>query len=143
MLEPELAQTIEEDHQANNALVTGDPAPKKRMFSRRDDVTLANPLGPPIQGLSNIEKQLDGIASIVREGELFDFERISEYATPDLAYVVEIERSRAKFGGSDELRPFSLRATTIWRREDDGWRISHRHADPITSPRSMESLFEQ
>ncbi len=42
----DLAQVIEQDHRALDSLVKGDPEPKKRMFSRRDDVTLANPFGP-------------------------------------------------------------------------------------------------
>jgi hypothetical protein len=31
--------------------------------------------------------------------------------------------------------------TTIFRREDDAWKIAHRHADPITTPRPIESAF--
>ena len=46
-------------------------------------------------------------------------------------------------GGSDEIAPVSLRVTTVFRREDGEWRIVHRHADPITSPRSLESLLQQ
>jgi ketosteroid isomerase-like protein len=132
VLESDLAQTIEQDHEALNALVTGDPEPKKGMFSRRDDVTLANPLGPPVRGWSEVERILEGVASGFREGEPHHFERISEYATRDLAYLLEIERTRAKFGG----------ATTIWRLEAGEWRIALRHADPITSARPLESILE-
>jgi hypothetical protein len=81
VLEPGLAQTIEQDHEALNALVTGDPAPKKRMFSRRDDVTLANPLGPPVRGWSEVERTLDGVGAGFRDGDPHRFERISEFAT--------------------------------------------------------------
>ena len=31
--------------------VKGNPEPAKELFSRKDDVTLANPLGPPARGV--------------------------------------------------------------------------------------------
>ena len=142
MLPQDLVEVIEQDHRALNALVRGDPEPKKKMFSHGEDVSLANPLGPPVRGWSNVEPTLERAVSQVREGEPIRFERISEYATADLAYVLEIERTRAKLGGSEEIAPFSLRATTVWRREDGAWKIAHRHADPITAPRPIESVVE-
>jgi ketosteroid isomerase-like protein len=142
MLPPELTEAINDDHQALNALIRGDPEPKKEMFSRREDVTLANPLGLPIRGWADIEQTLDRVASQMREGEPHRFERISEYATSDLAYVLEIERTRVRLGASEEVTPFSLRATTLWRREESGWKIALRHADPITTPRPIESVLE-
>ena len=142
MLPQDLVEVIEQDHRALNALVRGDPEPKKKMFSHGEDVTLANPLGPPVRGWGNVEPTLERAVSQVREGEPIRFERISEYATADLAYVLEIERTRAKLGGSEEIAPFSLRATTVWRREDGAWKIAHRHADPITAPRPIESVVE-
>ncbi len=143
MSSSDLAQVIEQYHQALNAFVKGDPEPKKQLFSRRDDVTLANPLGPPARGWSQVEKTLEHAASLLRDGESTNFERVSEYATADLAYIVEIERGRMKVGVADEMAPVSLRVTTIFRREDGEWRIVHRHADPITAPRPIESALEQ
>ena len=144
MLEPSLAETIERDHDALDALVTGDPEPKKRLFSTRDDVTLANPLvGVPVPGRREVERTLDDVAGLFRDGLPHEFERIAAYAAGDLAYVFEVERSRARMRGSPELQPFSLRATTVWRREEDGWKIAHRHADPITAPRPPESIVDR
>ncbi|MDQ3931985.1 MAG: nuclear transport factor 2 family protein [Actinomycetota bacterium] len=136
-------QVIEQDHRALNALVTGDPEPKKSLFSRRDDVTLANPLGPPARGWHQVEKTLERAVSQLREGEPIRFERISQYATADLAYTLEFERWRGKIGGSDQIVPMALRATTMYRREDGEWKIVHRHADPIIAPRPPESILEQ
>jgi len=64
------------------------------------------------------------------------------YATTDLAYEINIERSRVKVGEAEEVAPTALRTTTIFRREDDGWRIVHRHADPIVAPRPLESIVQ-
>jgi ketosteroid isomerase-like protein len=131
---PDLDEVIEQDHHAGDAFHQGDPEPKKRMFSRRDDVTLANPLGLTARGWIEVEKTMEYAASRYRDGEPISYERISEYSTADLAYMVEFERSRVKVGGDAELTTVSLRVTTIFRREDGAWRIVHRHAERVTSP---------
>jgi uncharacterized protein (TIGR02246 family) len=138
----DLAQAMDADHQALNALVQGDPGPKLALFSRAADVTLANPLGPQVRGFEQIAAATEAAAAQIRDGEPIRFERVSEVATAEMAYIVEIERSRAKLGGSPQMTPFALQVTTIFRREADGvWRICHRHADPITTPRPIESLL--
>jgi hypothetical protein len=45
-----VAATADPDHDALDAIVRGDPRPKKLPFSHRDDVTLANPAGPAVRG---------------------------------------------------------------------------------------------
>ena len=39
----DLAQFIQQYHHSIDAIVRGDPEPQKRLWSRGDDVTLANP----------------------------------------------------------------------------------------------------
>jgi len=142
MLDLDLAAFIERDHQALDSIVKGDPEPKKRLYSRRDDVTLANPFGLPARGWQRVAEKLERAASQLREGKVVAFERISECATPELAYIVEIERYHGKVGSS-EAAPNALRVTTVFRREDGEWRIVHRHADPITGPRPPESILQR
>jgi ketosteroid isomerase-like protein len=143
MQSPDLQELLERYQEALHAVVRGDTESQKRLWSRRDDVTLANPILPPARGWADVELALDRAVSQLREGEPVQFERISQYATQDLGYVLWIERTRLKMGGADEMRPISLRVTTIFRREDGDWRIIHRHADPITTPRPVESIATQ
>ena len=142
MLDSDLAAFIERDREALDAIVRGDPEPKKKLYSRRDDATLANPFGPPARGWQKVAETLERAASQLREGKALAFERISEYATAELAYIVEIERYYGKVGTS-EAAPNALRVTTIFRREHGEWRIVHRHADPITGPRPPESILQR
>ena len=130
----------EQYHHALEAFVRGDPEPVQRLWSKRDDVTLANPLGPPVRGWEAVREVAEHAASQLRDGEAFSFESISTYVTTDLAYELGIERCRVKVGGADEAAPTALRVTNIFRREDDGWRVVHRHADPITGRRPAESI---
>jgi ketosteroid isomerase-like protein len=140
MLASDLTKFIEQDHLALDAFVKGDPEPLKNLYSRRDDVVIANPFGPPAKGWEKAAETMDRAATNFRDGEASGFERVIEYATADLGYILEIERFRSKMGGGDKLVPFALRVTTIFRREEGAWRIILRHADPITSARPAAAI---
>ena len=124
------------------AFIQGDPERQKRLWSRQDDVTLANPLGPPAKGLQRVFETLDRAAAVVREGERLTVDVISSYETADLAYEVVIERGTMRLGNLPDKVSVALRVTTIFRRDEDGWRLVHRHADPITGQRSPESVVQ-
>lgn len=143
MFPAELEQFIEQYHRATGAFINGDPEPQKALFSHREDVTLANPLGPPARGWKQVEQTLERAAAQIRGGEPSRFERISGDASGDLGYILEFERTRAKLGGSDQSAAISLRVTTVFRREDGAWKIVHRHADPITAPQTIESVISR
>jgi ketosteroid isomerase-like protein len=140
MLASDLTKIIEQSHLALDRFVKGDPEPLKDLYSRRDDVIIANPFGPPAKGWEIAATTMERAATNYQDGEATGFERISEYATADLGYIIEIERFRSKIGGGDKLVPIALRVTTIYRREDGTWRIVLRHADPITSARPPTSI---
>jgi len=80
-------------------------------------------------------------AANYRGGRVIKIEPIARYETPELAYLVEVERFEAKVGGGDELRPVALRVTTIFGLEHGAWKVVHRHADPITTERPVESVL--
>jgi hypothetical protein len=63
MLPADLEQVIEQDHDALAAFVTGDPERKKRLYSRADDATLANPYGPPVRGWNQVAAALERAAA--------------------------------------------------------------------------------
>ncbi len=136
-------ELIEQFHLAQGEYVKGNLEPMEKLFSHREDVTLANPLGPPARGWQQVEDALHRASAQIHDGEVLGAERISEVETADLAYIVEIERDRVKVGDADVFASSSLRVTSIFRREDGEWRLVHRHADPITAPRSVESVLER
>lgn len=125
---------VEAARQALGAMVTGDSGPSIAMWSRRDDVVLANPLGPPIVGFAPVAAETARVASMFVGRESPEFDEITRWASHDLGYVVAIEHSRVQRVGSDELVCMDLRVTTVFRREDDGWCLCLRHADRVTAP---------
>lgn len=114
----------------------------KSMFSKRDDVVLANPFGPPLRGPIEVERATEQAAALFRDGTC-GYEEISRYVTAELGYIHELERAEAKVGGSEEFSAVSLRVTMIYRREGETWKIVHRHADPITAQRALDSIIEK
>jgi ketosteroid isomerase-like protein len=143
MLAGDLTKFIEQDHASLSAFMRGDPEPLKSLYSRRDDVVIANPFGPPARGWEKAAETMERAATNYRDGEAVGFERISEFANETLGFIIEIERYRSKVGGSESLTPLALRVTTIFRREESGWRVVLRHADPITSSRPAASVVAQ
>src|SRR5689334_16187135 len=87
-------------HQSVAAFIRGDADVQKPLWSRRDDVTLANPLGPTAKGFDEVWKAADRAAEQVSDGEGYTFDTISWVETADLAYEVGLERNRVKLGGA-------------------------------------------
>lgn len=133
---------VEAYRQALLPFLNGDPKPATGFFSRRDDVTLANPLGPPRRGAREVDKAIAEAAAQISDGSVRGIEEVSRYSTPDLGYVVQIERTQARLSGSEKINPFALRVTLIFRREGDTWRVAHRHADTILTPRPASTVIE-
>jgi ketosteroid isomerase-like protein len=67
---------------------------------------------------------------------------VAEWVSAELACVVELEEWKAKVGGREEVTPFTLRVTILFRAEEGGWKVVHRHADPITTPQPAESVIQ-
>lgn len=133
---------VEAYRQALNPYVKGDPRPVMEFFSRRDDVTLANPLGPPRRGPAEVDKAIAEGAAMLKDGSVRGFEEVSRYSTSDIGYVVQLERTQARLPGSENIAPIALRVTMIFRREDDSWKVAHRHADPIATARPISTTIE-
>ena len=141
--EDSVDELIEQFTLAQGELLKGNPEPAKKLCSHRQDVTLANPLGPVVRGWEQVAAMTDHAASQVRDGEIVDVETVMKCVTPELAYVVRVERTKAKVGGQEAVTPVNLRVTMILRPEDGVWKIVHRHADPITAARPAESMIQR
>ena len=113
-----LDELIERFHLAQGEFVKGNPEPVKKLCSHREDVTLNNPLAPPAHGWEHVAAAIERAASQFRDGELVSAEFIQKHATPELAYVVEIERGEAKVGAREDISPWALRVTRIFRPEE-------------------------
>lgn len=135
-----LDQVTNRYHDALREFFTGNAGSVLQMFSQRDDVVLCNPFHPFARGPREVAEVAERAASYYADGEC-EFETVTAFATAELGYLVEMERFRATLDGNEGSG--ALRVTTIFRLEDAGWRIAHRHADPITTPQAIASVLQK
>lgn len=121
---------------AETALHNGDAAPRKAMWARNDPTTL---LGAALSatGWAEIEPIFDRLQARFSNCTSCEHDVIAAGASGDLAYIVAFEHTTASVNGSKSL-PYTLRATTVFRREDGQWKVVHRHADPMASENAAD-----
>ncbi len=95
--------------------------------------------GLSASGWAEIEPIFDRLEARFSDCILCEHEVIAAGASGDLAYVVAFEHTTAAVSGSPPL-PYTLRATTVFRREDEEWKVVHRHAEPVASENAAELL---
>jgi len=137
----DLDKVTDQFHQAVNQFAKGDPEPVKAIFSHLGDVSLANPWGPPAVGWERVSQALESAAARFKDGRVTAVDNLTKHVTSDLACFLDIEHWQAKVGGGDEMSPFDLRVTSIYRTEGDTWALVHRHADPLTTLRAPDAVL--
>lgn len=137
---PQLDDAIEASHQALEAIIRGDVEPFMALYSEADDITIGNPFGPFAAGRAATRAAGIRAAGNYTDGKIMAFDRIVTHTTDTLACVVEVERFSVRLAKGAELASVALRVTSLYRREPQGWRLAHRHADPITTLRPAQSV---
>ena len=117
---------------AEEEFVRGRPAAFQALWSRADDVTLCGGFGGVERGNQNVTDRLSWVSKKYSDGTRTR-EEISRMVGADFAYLVQKEVIHSRLGSQVELSTLELRATMVFRREADGWRIVHRHADLQTA----------
>ena len=130
---PELVSFLQSIDAAQEEFAHGRPGDFKALWSNADTVTLSGGHGGVIElGWDKVAARLDWASSAYQEGERSN-QIISGHVSDDFAYVVRKEVIEAKIGGESGRSRQELRVTMVFRREPEGWRIVHRHADSQTS----------
>jgi ketosteroid isomerase-like protein len=136
-------QTIEKYHRALSELNNGNAKPVLDIFSTEDDVSLANPIGPAVKGRQEVVQSAENTATAIRKSDAIDFENLINFVNCDFAYIVENEKYKTKVSGTDDFDKITLRVTSIFRLEDGGWKMIHRHADPFKAEMPVETIAER
>lgn len=116
---------------AANAVVRGDAGPMLALWSSREDVTYAAPNGEVVHGAKSLRTYWERAAELNRAtpgtvsatGEILVL-----HDHGSTAYTVTIEHLSVTEG--NQVRRLRARASHVYRLEDGGWRLLHRHAEP-------------
>src|SRR5687768_2907845 len=100
---------LNEYHQSMDEFMRGSCERVKPLFSKADDVTLGNPFGPIAKGWDRVVDAMERAAQNYRDGQAVSFDNLSTVVTPEMAYIVEVERLKAKVGGRAESSDLALR----------------------------------
>ncbi len=137
----DLEEVIQRVRAATNALVNGHPEAWLEICSHRGDATLFGGWGGHERGWDELEPRYLWATARFAGGEV-TFEELSRLVSADLAGTVHHERMRARPSGMAEPAPIVLRVTQLYRREESGWHLIHRHADPLIEIQTPESVVD-
>lgn len=123
-----LGSTLPRHIEADTALHNGDVAPRMKMWSRSDPVTVFGAFGPCVSGWDEVSRAFEWVASRFSGNTAYSFELVAAGVSGDMAYTVGYERHLTSIDGA-AVEPKTLRVTQVYRREDGEWKVAHRHAD--------------
>lgn len=128
----EVARLIRISEAANGALMRGDIDRYRAMVTLADDFTLMSPFGgKPTRGSEVTDETWRAMQRFFRNGALKQ-EVVQSYASADMVVLAVIERCHGEVGGLP-AQDWPLRVTIVYRRDNTGWRLVHRHADPLVA----------
>ena len=128
--EQDIAELITRWSEAAQLIMNGDLRAYAAIARHAEDYTLLPPNGGHARyGFDGSDDAVEWWARTFRGGQA-ELEVFKTYSSGDLAVLVAVERQAGAVG---DLPPqdWSLRITLVFRREGTGWRLVHRHADPL------------
>ncbi len=132
-----IQELIKLSEASNATLMRGDIEKYQTLISFTDDFTLMAPFGgKPTRRADITDETMKAMGRFFKNGALTQ-EVIAAYGSSDMVVLALIERAHVEVGGLPP-QPWALRVTLVYRREGTGWRLAHRHADPLVTGISLE-----
>jgi ketosteroid isomerase-like protein len=112
---------------ANVELAKGNPEKIKNLWSHDEEVTIyCGNNGAQVKGWDAVEARLDWLCNQITPGSKYSYERISTQAGENYGSLQQTEH----YTSSDGTQ-MNLGVTVLFKREADGWKIIHRHAESL------------
>ena len=138
---PALRETIERLREASNRFANGDPEPWRALCSHGDDVTLFGGAGAYELGCDQVGPRYAWASASFSQGRMTS-RIIASHVSSALACTVEVEHWEVRMADGGKSATLDLRVTQVYRREDEAWRLIHRHADHLSPKKAMEAIAD-
>jgi ketosteroid isomerase-like protein len=111
-------------------VANGDIEPMKALYSHSGDATSFYGWGGYEKGWEAVSKRWDWAGEQFKGGAV-EHTNVTTVIGVDLAYTTDIETFRVRMAGMEAATQWSNRVTHIFRFEEGGWRLIHRHANRL------------
>lgn len=116
---------------AEVAIHNGDASARRAIWSRNDPVTVLG-AWKNARGQAELDELFAHLAQSFSDCTSYEFDLLDAEVIGDAAYTVGFEHTAASVNGVPGS--YTLRATQIYRREDGGWKVAHRHGSAPPDP---------
>jgi len=125
-MEDDVRAASNQFYAALTSMAHGDAGLMAAIWSHGETVTTMHPRGGREIGWDQVRTSFEQVAQIASGGRVDLADRVIEIAG-DTAYEIGVERGQITLAG--EAITIDHRATNIYRRQADGWKIIHHHTD--------------
>jgi ketosteroid isomerase-like protein len=116
---------------AAQSYVEGDAAPLSEIVTHTSKATFFGPDGGHVEGAKAVESRYARDAETFEGGGKNRMEILQMEASGDLAFWVGFQIAEAHLKGKKHAVPMKLRVSEVFHRENDSWKLLHRHADMV------------
>jgi ketosteroid isomerase-like protein len=116
--------------EALSHVANGDVGPIKALYSHADDATSMYGWGGYEKGWDDISRRWDWAGQQFKGGTV-SHQNVTTIVGAELAYTTDIETFNVTLPGMDQPTQWTNRVTHVFRFEEGGWRLLHRHANRL------------
>lgn len=116
-------------YEAELALHNGNSAPRRAIWSRNEPVSILGAFRNA-RGQQELDELFTLLEQTFSDCTSHALELLAYAVVGNMAYTAGLEHTTVSINGKPGS--YTLRATQVYRREGDEWKVAHRHADMVT-----------
>lgn len=125
----DFSQFLKQRENVAAAYVSGNANPLDAIVPRTGEASFFPPNGGSVHGAKEVSSRYDDDAKSFAPGGSSSFDVLQSGADGDIGYWTGFQHADARLGESNKIVRMKLRVTELFRFQEGGWKLIHRHAD--------------